>query len=83
MKPMFLPEVEKNPQPGGHGDMIRLTRYSGKEYPQIWHLIAFRSEAAAHLGSFTQEIMRGESPLRACLRELMAALTSPGNHCTF
>ena len=83
MKPMFLPEVEKNPQPGGRGDMIRLMQNSGKEYPQIWHLIAFRPEATAHLGSFSQEIMRGASSLSPGLRELIAAFTSSGNRCLF
>jgi hypothetical protein len=83
MKPMFLPEVEKNPQPGGRGDLLRLMRDSGKEYPQIWHLFAFRSKATDHLGAFTQEIMRGECPLTPGLRELIAAFTSAGNHCPF
>ena len=43
--------------------MIRMMRESGKEYPQIWHLFAFRPEATDHLGAFTQEVMRGECPL--------------------
>jgi alkylhydroperoxidase family enzyme len=83
MKPIFLPEVENNPQPGGRGDMIRLMQNSGKEYPQIWHLFAFRSQATDHVGDFTQEIMRGESPLSPGQRELIAAFTSAGNHCLF
>jgi len=83
MKPMFLPEVESNSQPSGRGDMIRLMRDSGKEYPQIWHLFAFRPQATDHLGSFTQEIMRGACPLSPGLRELIAAFTSAGNHCPF
>jgi hypothetical protein len=70
MKPMFLPEVENSPQPGGRGDMIRQMRNSGKEYPDL-------------LGGFTQEIMRGESPLSPGLRELIAAFTSAGNQCPF
>jgi alkylhydroperoxidase family enzyme len=83
MKPMFLPDVENNSQPGGRGDLILQMRDSGKEYPQIWHLFAFRPEATNHLGAFTQEIMRGESPLTPGLRELIAAFTSAGNHCPF
>ena len=63
MTPMFLPEVENHPQPRGRGDMIRTMREAGKEYPQIWHLFAFRPEATDHLGAFTQQVMRGESPL--------------------
>lgn len=83
MKPMFLPEVENNPQPSGRGDLLRMMRESGKEYPQIWHLFAFRPQATDHLGAFTQEIMRGECPLTPGLRELIAAFTSAGNHCPF
>jgi len=83
MKPMFLPEVENHPQPSARGDMIRMMRESGKEYPLIWHLFAFRPEATDHLGAFTQEVMRGESPLTPGLRELIAAFTSAGNHCPF
>ncbi len=83
MPPMFLPEVENDSQPGGRGDMISLMRNSGKEYPQIWHLFAFRPQATDHLGAFTQEIMRGECPLTPGLRELIAAFTSAGNHCPF
>lgn len=83
MKPMFLPDVEDNSQPGGRGDLIASMRKSGKEYPQIWHLFAYRPEATNHLGAFTQEIMRGECPLTPGLRELIAAFTSAGNHCPF
>jgi hypothetical protein len=83
MPAMFLPEVESNSQPGGRGDMIRLMRDSGKEYPQIWHLFAFRPQATDYLGGFTQEIMRGDCPLSPGLRELIAAFTSAGNHCSF
>ena len=59
MKPMFLPEVENHPQPGGRGDMIRMMRESGKEYPQIWHLFAFRPEATDHLGALRRRSCAG------------------------
>ena len=83
MKPMFLPQVEKNPSAGPHGDLIRTMQASGQEYPQIWHLFAYRPAATEHLGRFTQEIMRGECPLSPGLRELIAAFTSARNHCPF
>ena len=83
MKPMFLPQVENSPQSGGRGDLIRQMRDSGKEYPQIWHLFAYRPKATDLLGGFTQEIMRVESPLSPGLRELIAAFTSARNHCPF
>jgi hypothetical protein len=83
MKPMFLPEVEQNPQPGPTADLIYAAKNAGAEYPQIWHLFAFRSQATQHLGAFTQEIMRGDGPLSPGLRELIAAFTSYRNDCDF
>ena len=83
MKPMFLPGVEKNPQPSAWTDSIRMMQETGAEYPQIWHLFAFKPEATAHLARFTQEIMREAAPLTPGLRELIAAFTSAGNHCPF
>ena len=56
---------------------------AGKEYPQIWHLFAFKPDATRHLAQFTQEILREPSPLTPGLRELIAAYTSAGNHCPF
>lgn len=83
MKPMFLPDVEASPQPGPHADGIRAVQGTGKEYPQIWHLFAYRPAATEHLASFTQAVMRGESELSPGMRELIAAFTSSGNHCPF
>jgi hypothetical protein len=83
MKPLFLPGVESNPQPGAYADMIRMMQASGAEYPQIWHLFAFKPDITAHLARFTQEIMREPSPLPPGLRELIAAYTSARNHCPF
>jgi alkylhydroperoxidase family enzyme len=83
MKPTFLPGVENDPQPSAYADGIRTVQAAGKEYPQIWHLFAFRPQATEHLAKFTQEIMRGECPLTPGLRELIAAFTSAGNHCPF
>ena len=80
---MFLPDVENNPQPSPHTDLIRVMQAVGAEYPKIWHLFAFRPQATEHLGKFTQEVMRGDSPLTPGLRELIAAFTSGGNHCPF
>ena len=83
MKPMFLPGVENNPRPGPYCDNIGAMRAAGKEYPQIWHLFAFRPEATDHLARFTQEIMRGPAPIEPGLRELIAAYTSHRNDCPF
>jgi alkylhydroperoxidase family enzyme len=51
--------------------------------PQILHLFAFKSQRTDHLARFTQEVMRGPSPLPPGQRELIAALTSRLNACPF
>ena len=83
MPPMFLPAVENAPEPSGYFDAIQAMRAAGQEYPQIWHMFAFRPEATQHLARFTQEIMRGPSPLSPGIRELIAAFTSYRNDCPF
>jgi alkylhydroperoxidase family enzyme len=83
MKPMYLPEVENNPQPCFQTDTIRLLQAKGAEYPQILHLFAFHPDATAHLTRFTREVMRGDAPLSAGFRELIAAYTSAKNGCPF
>ncbi len=54
MKPMFLRDVENAPPAGLRGELLGQMRASGKEYPQIWHLFAFRPDATDHLGAFAQ-----------------------------
>ena len=83
MKPMFLPGVEANPQPGPYADGIRSLQSSGAEYPQIWHMFAFRPQATEHLARFTQDILRGDGPISPGMRELIAAYTSHQNQCPF
>ena len=63
---MFLPTVENNPKP------------RGEEYSQIWHLFAYRPDAAHHLAQFTPEIMRSPAPVPPGIRELIPAYTSYG-----
>jgi hypothetical protein len=60
---LFLPGVENNPRPGPYADAIRMMQAAGPEYPQIWHMFAFRPDATTHLARFTQEIMREPGPL--------------------
>lgn len=81
--PMFLPDVESSPKPGPWADNIHAMQSAGKEYPQIWHLFAYRPDATEHLARFTQEVMRGPAPVSSGLRELIAAFTSAANHCPF
>jgi hypothetical protein len=83
MEPMFLPGVESNPQPGPYTEALRMMQTAGPEYPQIWHMFAFKPKATGHLAHFTQEIMREPAPLSPWMRELIAAFTSARNHCPF
>jgi hypothetical protein len=83
MEPMFLPDVEKYPEPSPPAELIRIAQSSGTEYPKIWHLFAYLPQATAHLGEFTQGIMRGKCPLSAGIRELIAAFTSHRNDRPF
>ena len=83
MDPMFLPGVENNPQPSAWADSIRMMQQTGAEYPQIWHLFAFKPDMTSHLARFTQEVMGEPAPLTPGLRELIAAYTSARNDCPF
>ena len=84
MLPMYLPGVEHNPDAGGaFADAIRFLSSSGAPISQILHLFAYKPEATKHLARYTQEVMRGPSPLSPGMRELIAAFTSAGNDCLF
>jgi alkylhydroperoxidase family enzyme len=58
-------------------------RGAGLDVPQIMHLFAYKPERTAHLAQFTQDVMRGPSPLAPGQRELIAAFTSRRNDCPF
>ena len=84
MEPMFLPGVEADPKPGGYLDAINMMKQQGaSEYPQIWHLFAYKPEATVHLARFTQAMLRGPAPMAPGMRELIAAYTSRRNDCPF
>lgn len=84
MKPMYLPEIENNPEPAGHyAGLIEAARSRGVGMPQIWHMLSYKPAVGDALTALTEVVMRGESPLSPGLRELIAAVTSQGNHCEF
>ncbi|MDX2182221.1 MAG: peroxidase [Bryobacteraceae bacterium] len=83
MEPMFLRDVEESPQPSPWSKAIEIMRQTGQDYPQIWHLFAYKPEMTEHLARFTQAVLREPSPLSPGLRELIAAYTSRRNHCPF
>lgn len=81
--PLYLPDVEANPQPSPYADLIKAAHGKGQAHWQIWSLFAFRPEITAHLASFTEGVMRGPAPISGGLRELIAAYTSRINCCEF
>jgi len=84
LKPMFLPSVENNPKlSAAYARAIEQLKASGSAVPQIFHLFAFKPAVTEHLARFSQEVMRGPSPLSAGLRELIAAFISRQNRCPF
>ncbi len=83
MRPMYLPEVENAPPRGDYAPVIEGLRAAGRPVPQIMHLFAYKPERTAFLSLFTQEVMRGPSPLPPGIRELIAAFTSRRNGCLF
>jgi alkylhydroperoxidase family enzyme len=83
MDEMYLKQVEGHKADGPFGELIEQGRAACSPIPQIWHLFAFKPKMAEHLARFTQEVMRGPSPLPAGIRELIAAFTSRRNECPF
>lgn len=80
---MFLDDAASPLAPSPYADLIHAARARTAEYPQIWHLFAYKPAATLHLERFTHEVMRGPSPLSPGMRELIAALTSARNGCPF
>ncbi len=83
MEPIFLRDVERDAKAGPAGREFAGMEAQGIPVPQILYLFAFKPGATDHLSRFTQEIMRGPSPLAPGMRELIAAFTSSRNQCPF
>ncbi len=84
MDPMFLREVESNPDPeSGYKQLIEQMKALRAPVSQIFYLFAFKPDRTRHLERFTQGVMRGTSPLSPGMRELIAAFTSQQNRCPF
>jgi len=58
-------------------------REDGEAIPEILHLFRFKRHSTDHLVRFTEEVMRGPSPLSPGLRELIGAYFSRKNQCSF
>ena len=83
MEPIFLPEVERQAKAGPMGAQFAGMEAAGIPVPQILYLFAFKPRMTLHLSRYTQELMRGPSPLAPGVRELIAAFTSSRNQCPF
>jgi alkylhydroperoxidase family enzyme len=83
MNPIFLKEVEQTAKAGSGGELFAGLESQGIPVPQILYLFAYKPRMTDHLSRFTQELMRGPSPLSSGLRELIAAFTSSRNACPF
>ena len=80
---MFLNEVETKPGTGPYDHVVQGMHSQGILVPEILHLFRFKPGATEHLARFSQEVMRGPSPLSPGLRELIAAFVSQQNQCPF
>ena len=56
---------------------------AGHAIPEILHLFRFKRRSTNHLVRFTEEVMRGPSPLPRGMRELIGAFVSSRNQCCF
>lgn len=83
MDPIYLRGVQQAAEDGPARKRFAALEAQGVPVPQIWYLFAYKPEMTEHLSRFTQEAMRGPSPLSPGQRELIAAFTSRRNHCLF
>ena len=80
---MFLKEIESHPTEGMTTIAFKKLRDDGEAIPEILHLFRFKRRSTDHLVRFTEEVMRGPSPLSPGLRELIGAYFSKKNQCSF
>jgi len=83
MTSMHLPEVQHQHAQSPWGAAAESMAAAGIPVPQILHLFNYKPERGKYLSMFTQEVMRGPSPLSAGERELIAAFTSRMRECLF
>ena len=80
---MYLKEIEARPARGLTALAFRRLRNAGETIPDILHLFRFKKSATDHLVRFTEEVMRGPSPLSPGTRELIGAYVSKKNQYCF
>jgi uncharacterized peroxidase-related enzyme len=80
---MYLKEIESRPAEGITKFALDKLRGDSGAVPEILHLFRFKRRSTDHLVRFTEEVMRGPSPLSPGLRELIGAYFSKKNQCPF
>lgn len=80
---MHLDNVQHHHTQSPWGSAAEMMATAGIPVPQILHLFNFKPERTKFLAMFTQEVMRGPSPLSPGQRELIAAFTSRMRNCLF
>ena len=80
---MYLKEIETRPAGGLTGIALKRLRSMGETVPDILHLFRFKKRTTDHLIRFTEEVMRGPSPLSPGVRELIGAYVSKKNQYCF
>lgn len=80
---MYLKEVETRPVEGMTKFAFKKLREDGETIPEILHLFRFKKRTTDPLVRFTEEVMRGPSPLSPGLRELIGAFISRKHQCSF
>ncbi len=83
MEPIYLKQVEEAAKASPAGAQFAAMEAQGIPVPQILYLFAYKHRMTEYLSRFTQELMRGPSPLSPGQRELIAAFTSSRNQCPF
>jgi len=80
---MFLKEIENRPAEGMMKVTFKKLLDAGHAVPEILHLFRFKRRSTGHLVRFTDQVLRGPSPLSRGLRELIGAFVSSRNQCSF
>ncbi len=80
---MYLNEVQHQHSQSHWGEAAAGMQAAGIPVPQIMYLFNFKPERTKFLAMFSQEVMRGPSPLSPGQRELIAAFTSRMRNCVF
>jgi len=80
---MYLKEIETRPARGMTRVAFERLQDTGEAIPDILHLFRFKRRSTDHLVKFTEEVMRGPSPLSPGLRELIGAYFSKRNQYSF